>query len=64
MPLFSLIAAILASAPELISDVEKLIESLKSGAVPVTPLTPEVHAAMDEIHTRIMLAAIAARAKG
>jgi hypothetical protein len=60
----ALILSILSAAPEAISDVEKLIASLKSGEQPAIPVTPEVHAALDALHTRILAAALAARATG
>jgi hypothetical protein len=60
----ALITAILAAAPEVIGDVEKLIGDFKTGAQPFVPLSPEVHAALDDLHTRIVAAGIAARARG
>jgi hypothetical protein len=60
----ALITALLAAVPEVAGDVEKLIASFKAGNVPYVPLSPEVHAALDDLHARIVAAGIAARASG
>ncbi len=60
----ALITALVAAVPEVVGDVEKLIASFRSGGVPYVPLSPEVHAALDDLHARILAAGIAARAKG
>jgi hypothetical protein len=59
----ALILGILSAVPEVISDTEKLIGALKSGDQPFTPISPEIHAALDELHAKIMAAALAAKMK-
>ena len=65
----ALVTALISSAPAIISDVEKLIETLKGGtdsgfpappAAPVAPLAPQVLAGMAAEYAKL-LAAQAAR---